>query len=188
MGEVMTHPAPIPVSMAVEQIPRRGRANSLVRGVAYLATSLAMGLCLMLTWPQGGVCTSSCTARIEAGAQTVAGLAATGAAGFVAALWLGLRRRSSAPRWLLVAVAFAIGAALVIVVAAAPGASDGDTSGLAAARAARAWIPALPAFALLVAEACAALGEGRRRRAATLACTALAAFGGLLVAASLSAG
>ena len=83
----------------------------------------------------------------------------------------------------------ALAAAFVIVaVAARRGGTDPDGAGLEAARAARAWIPALPALALLVAESCAALGEGRRRRAALLLGAAVVALSALLVAVGVSAG
>jgi hypothetical protein len=180
---------PIPASMATERASHPAGAHALIRAVAYLSAGLVIGVTLMAAWPQGGTCASSCNARIEAAAQTVFGLAAVGIAGFAAALWLGVRRRASAPRWLVATVTIALATAFVLVaVAARRGGADADSAGLEAARAARAWIPALPALALLVAESCAALGEGRRRRAAVLLGAAVAALSALLGAVALSAG
>ena len=75
--------------MATERAPHRAAAHALVRAVAYLGAGLAIGVTLMVAWPQGGTCASSCNARIEAAAQTAFGLAGVGIAGFAAALWLG---------------------------------------------------------------------------------------------------
>ena len=66
-------------------------------GASYLTASIVWGIGLAAFWPQGGVCTTSCGARIEAGAIAMVLLAAGGLAGLAVAVWLGATRRTRLP-------------------------------------------------------------------------------------------
>jgi hypothetical protein len=141
-------------------------AGVLFWGAGYLVTAIAWGAGLALLWPQGEVCTETCGARIEAGVIAVSLLLLGGLAGLVVAVWLGVRRRATAPRRLMIGLAAALVAALIAAVALdGAAASGGDEAGLATVRSAWSWGLAVPASALLATSLLAALRARVRSRA-----------------------
>jgi hypothetical protein len=117
---------------------------------SYLVAGIAWGIGLAALWPQGGVCSTSCGARIEAGAIAMVLLAAGGLAGFAVAVWLGVSRRTIAPRRLVAVLVGILVASLITAVLLAHSASAGDeASGLANVRAVWSWALAVPTSALL---------------------------------------
>jgi hypothetical protein len=136
-------------------------------GAGYLVAAIAWGAGLALLWPQGEVCTATCGARIEAGVIAVSLLLIGGLAGLVVAVWLGVRRRATAPRRLVLVLAAALVVALIAaVVLDSTGASSGDEAGLATVRAAWSWGLAVPASALLATSLLAAVRARVRSRRA----------------------
>jgi hypothetical protein len=127
-------------------------------GVGYLLTAIASGLVLAALWPKGNACTTTCSARIEAGAEVIGLLALGGLVGLGVAIWLGASRRSAAPRLLvaaLIVIALTSVATAIILVGTAP--SSGDSQGLETVRSAWSWAFVVPASALLATAAAARL-------------------------------
>jgi ABC-type spermidine/putrescine transport system permease subunit II len=148
-------------------------AGVLFWGAGYLVAAIAWGLVLAALWPQGQACTTTCAARIEAGAIAIGLLALGGLVGLAIALWLGTTRRASVPRLLLAILATVVLASLVTGIAlvlSAP--ANGDSEGLQTVRSAWSWAFAVPASALLVAAAAARLRLWLRARAARPAVSA----------------
>jgi hypothetical protein len=119
-------------------------------GASYLVAGIGGGIGLAALWPQGGVCTTSCGARIEAGAIAMVLLGAGGLAGLAVAIWLGVSRRGMVPRRVAAVLVGILVASLVtatVLVHAAPAADE--ASGLASVRAAWSWALAVPTSALL---------------------------------------
>lgn len=130
-------------------------------GGCYLTAAIGWGIALAALWPQGGVCTTSCGARIEAGAIAMVLLAAGGLAGFAVAVWLGVSRRTVAPLRVVAALAGILVASLITALLLVHSASAGDeASGLATVRAVWSWALAVPTSALL-ATSLAALARNR---------------------------
>jgi hypothetical protein len=136
-------------------------------GAGYLVAAIAWGAGLAALWPQGEVCTETCGARIEAGVIAVSLLLIGGLAGLVVAVWLGVQRRATAPRRLVICFAAALVVALIAAVALdGAAASSGDEAGLATVRSAWSWGLAVPACALLATSLVAALRARVRSRRA----------------------
>jgi hypothetical protein len=117
--------------------------------VGYLATAIAGGILLAALWPQGSACTRTCGARIEAGAVAIGLLALGGLVGLVAAVWLGVKRRATAPLLLVLALV-AIVVASTMTSLTLMDAGSGDAGGLQTVRSAWSWAFTVPAAALLV--------------------------------------
>ncbi len=133
-------------------------AGVLFWGAGYLAAAIVWGIALAALWPQGQACTTTCAARIEAGAVAIGLLALGGLVGLGIACWLGATRRASAPRLLLAILATVVVASLVTALALVVSApANGDSEGLQTVRSAWSWAFAVPASALLVAAAAARL-------------------------------
>ncbi|MEO9176728.1 MAG: hypothetical protein ABI317_14535 [Gaiellales bacterium] len=130
--------------------------------VGYLATAIAGGVLLAAFWPQGSACSRTCGERIEAGAVAIGLLALGGLVGLVAAIWLGVRRRPTAPKLLVVALVAIIVASTMTGLTLMESGS-GDTGGLETVRSAWSWAFTVPAAALLVT----ALAARIRLRVAT---------------------
>ena len=142
-------------------------------GASYLTASIVWGIGLAAFWPQGGVCTTSCGARIEAGAIAMVLLAAGGLAGLTVAVWLGATRRTRLPRRLAAVLVGILVASLVTAIALVQSASGVDeSSGLASVRAAWSWALAVPTSALLATALLALLRERVTRRHARPAASA----------------
>jgi hypothetical protein len=134
----------------MERIQFTSRSTGvLFWAVGYLATAIAGGVLLAALWPQGSACTTTCGSRIEAGALAIGLLAIGGLVGLVAAIWLGVKRRATAPR-LLVAALVAIIVASTMTALTMMDAGSGDVGGLEVVRSAWSWAFTVPAAALLV--------------------------------------
>jgi hypothetical protein len=132
-------------------------------GAGYLVAAIAWGLALAAVWPQGTPCTTTCGARIEAGGIAILLLVAGGIAGLAVAVWLGVTRRATSPRWLSGVLVVLLVASLITAVMLMRGGSGHDDGGLATVRSAWAWGLTVPTSALLVT----ALVAGVRRRLRT---------------------
>ena len=133
-------------------------------GAGYLVAAIVWGLALAAVWPQGTPCTTTCGARIEAGGIAILLLVAGGIAGLAVAVWLGVTRRATSPRWLSSVLVVLLVASLITAVLLMRGGSRNDDSGgLASVRSAWAWGLTVPTSALLVT----ALVAGARRRLRT---------------------
>jgi hypothetical protein len=142
-------------------------AGVLFWGAGYLVAAIAWGLALAALWPQGTPCTTTCAARIEAGGIAILLLAAGGIAGFAVAVWLGVTRRATSPRWLTGTLVVLLVASLVAAVLLERAGSRHDESGgLATVRSAWAWGLMVPTSALLVTAVVAGVRERLQARRA----------------------
>jgi hypothetical protein len=136
-------------------------------GAGYLVAAIAWGLALAALWPQGTPCSTTCGDRIEAGGIAILLLVAGGIAGFAVAIWLGVTRRATSPRWLTgVLVLLLIASLITAVVLKRSGSEHGDSGGLATVRSAWSWGLAVPTSALLVTAVVAGVRERVRTRRA----------------------
>lgn len=136
-------------------------------GAGYLAAAIAWGLALAALWPQGTPCSTTCGDRIEAGGIAILLLVAGGIAGFAVAIWLGVSRRPTSPRWLTgVLVLLLIASLITAVVLERSGSAHADSGGLATVRSAWSWGLAVPTGALLVTALVAGVRERVRTRRA----------------------
>jgi hypothetical protein len=134
----------------MEQLRFTSRSKGvLFWAVGYLVTAIAGGVLLAALWPQGSACTATCGARIDAGAIAIGLLALGGLVGLGAAIWLGVRRRPTAPN-LLVAALVAIIVASTMTGLTLMESGSGDSGGLETVRSAWSWAFTVPAAALLV--------------------------------------
>lgn len=142
-------------------------------GAGYLVAAMGFGLALAALWPQGTVCTTTCGARIEAGAIAIVLLAAGGLAGLAVAIWLGVTRRAVAPRLLVLGLlgllVVSFGTAVVL---ARSGSSQGEHAGLATVRSAWSWALAVPASALIATSFVAGIRERIRSRRSRIVASA----------------
>jgi hypothetical protein len=148
----------------MQRAPFKTRSTGvLFWGGGYLLAAIAWGIALAALWPQGSACSTSCGARLEAGAVAIVLLAGGGLVGLALAIWLGVTRRPVAPRRLLAVLVGVLVASLVtaaLLVHSAP--ADSDAAGLATVRSAWSWAVAVPTSALLATAAVAFL-RGRVR-------------------------
>jgi hypothetical protein len=136
-------------------------------GAGYLAAAIAWGLAFAALWPQGAPCTQMCAQRIEAGGVAIVLLMLGGAAGFAVAVYLGVRRRSTAPTLLTAALlALLIASLITAVLLKRSGSSHDDAGGLATVRSAWSWGLAVPTSALLVVSVVAGARDLIRARRA----------------------
>jgi hypothetical protein len=142
-------------------------------GAGYLIAAIAWGLVLAALWPQGSVCTTTCGDRIEAGAIAIVLLIAGGLAGLVVAIWLGVSRRTVAPRLLVFSLLGVLVASLATaVVVVRSGSSQSEHTGLMTARATWSWALAVPASALIAMSLAAGLRDRMRARRARIVASA----------------
>ena len=136
-------------------------------GAGYLLAAIGWGLAFAALWPQGSTCSATCGQRIEAGGVVMLLLASGGLAGLAVAVWLGVTRRSTAPRSLAVAllVLLVIAIAAAVALESSRSALD-DREGLATVRSAWSWGLAVPTSALLAVSGIAGLRERIRTRRA----------------------
>ena len=145
----------------MSQQPFTSRSTGvLFWGAGYLVAAIAWGLALAAVWPQGAPCTRMCAERIEAGGVAIVLLMLGGTAGLVVAVWLGVRRRATAPHLLTATLlALLIGSLITAVMLKRAGSSHNETGGLATVRSAWSWGLAVPTSALLVVSVAAGVRD-----------------------------
>jgi hypothetical protein len=148
----------------MEQVKFTSRSMGvLFWAVGYLVTAIAGGVLLAALWPQGSACSATCGARIDAGAIAIGLLALGGLFGLITAIWLGVRRRPTAPNLLVVALVAVIVASTMTGLTLMESGS-GDTGGLETVRSAWSWAFTVPASALLLTALAARLRLRMARR------------------------